>query len=158
MSQDMYNLLVHLHSIGRWIILLLLLIAIFNSMVAGSRPWIRTDARTGTILVIFTDLMFLIGLAIWFFGVRGFKQIQTMGMSAVMKDSVARFFAIEHISLMLVAAILIHIGKAQARMAISDKAKHRRTLLYYLIALIIILVAIPWPLRDVAIKAGSGWY
>ena len=95
MNADIYSLLVHLHSIGRWIILLLLLIAIFNSLVAGQRPWIRTDARTGTILTIFADLMFLVGISLWYFGPRGYKTIESMGMSAVMKNSVARFFAIE---------------------------------------------------------------
>lgn len=156
MNADIYSLLVHLHSIGRWIILLLLLIAIFNSLVAGQRPWIRTDARTGTILTIFADLMFLIGVSLWYFGPRGYKYIETMGMSEVMKNSVARFFAIEHITMMLIAVILIHIGKAQAKKSISDKAKHRRTLLFYLIALIIIMISIPWPFRMAG--AGSHWY
>lgn len=156
MNADIYSLLVHLHSIGRWIILLLLLIAIFNSLVAGQRPWIRTDARTGTILTIFADLMFLIGVSLWYFGPKGYKYIESMGMSAVMKDSYARFFAIEHITMMLIAIILIHIGKAQAKKAISDKAKHKRTLLFYLIALIIILISIPWPFRTAG--AGSHWY
>ena len=156
MNADTYAIFLHLHSIGRWIILLLLLIAIFNSMVAGNRPWIRTDARTGTILVIFADLMFIIGLVIWYFGSRGYKLIETMGMSAVMKDASARFFAVEHIAMMLVTIILIHIGKAQARKPIGDKAKHRRTLVFYLIALILILVSIPWPFREIG--KGSHWF
>lgn len=156
MNADMYSFLLHLHSIGRWIVLLLLLFAIFNSLVAGGRPWIRTDARTGLILMIFTDLMFLVGLALWYFGARGYKVIESMGMSAVMKDSSARFFAIEHITMMLIAVILIHIGKAQARRPISDKAKHRRTLIFYLLALLIILLSIPWPFRGIG--AGSHWY
>ncbi len=156
MNTDTYTLLVHLHSIGRWIVLLLLLFAIFNSMVAGSRPWIRTDARTGSILTIFTDLMLLLGLAIWFFGGRGYKLIGDMGMSNVMKDTTSRFFAVEHISLMLIATILIHIGKAQAKKSISDRAKHRRTMTYYLVALLLILVAIPWPFREVG--SSSQWY
>ena len=152
----MYSFLLHLHSVGRWIVLLLLLIAIFNSLVAGNRPFIRTDARTGTILVIFADLMFLVGLALWYFGARGYKLIESMGMSAVMKDSTARFFAIEHITLMLLAIILLHIGKVQGRKAISDKSKHRRTLLFYLLALLLILISIPWPFRQIG--AGSHWY
>jgi hypothetical protein len=156
MSNDMYSFLVHLHSIGRWIVLLLLLIAVFNSLVAGSRPFIRTDARTGSILVIFADLMFLIGLSLWYFGPRGYKYIETMGMSGVMKDSTARFFAVEHIVMMLIAIILLHIGKVQGKKAISDKAKHRRTLIFYLLALLLILISIPWPFRSVG--AGSGWY
>src|SRR5215212_7474211 len=97
-----YPFLLHLHSVGRWFVLLLLLVAIFNSLVAGSRPFIRTDARTGTILVIFADLMFLIGLALWFLGTKGYKMIQEMGMSGAMKNSTVRFFAIEHITMMLI--------------------------------------------------------
>ncbi|MEO5564333.1 MAG: hypothetical protein ABIR18_12885 [Chitinophagaceae bacterium] len=156
MSADIYSLMIHLHSIGRWIILLLLIIAIFNSLVAGQRPWIRTDARTGTILMIFADLMLLVGLAIWYFGPRGYKIIESVGMSAVMKDSGYRFFAIEHITMMIIATILIHIGKVQAKKAISDKAKHKRTIIFYLLALIIILISIPWPFRQIG--AGSHWY
>jgi len=123
-------------------------------MVAGSRPFIRSDARTGTILVIFADLMFLIGLVLWFVGPRGYKTIQEMGMSAAMKNSAARFYAVEHITMMLIAIILLHIGKAQGKKAISDKSKHTRTLVFYLLALLLILISIPWPFRAV----GGHWY
>ena len=156
MNAETYNILLHLHSIGRWIVLLLLLFAIFNSLVAGNRPWIRTDARAGTILVIFADLMLLLGIVMWFFGPRGYKLIDAFGMSAVMKDPANRFFAVEHLAMMLIAIILMHIGKAQARKTIGDRAKHRRTLIFYLIALIIILVSIPWPFRSIG--TASGWY
>jgi hypothetical protein len=156
MNAEIYNFLLRFHSIGRWIVLLLLVIAIFNSLVAGKRPWIRSDARTGSILVIFADLMFLVGLALWYFGTKGYKMIEAFGMSGVMKNAVTRFFAIEHITMMLIAIILIHIGKVQAKKPISDKAKHKRTVIFYLIALIIILVSIPWPFREVG--AGSGWF
>jgi hypothetical protein len=152
---DWYPFLVHLHSVGRWIVLLLLLVAIFNSLVAGSRPFIRTDARTGSILVICADLMFLIGLSLWYFGPWGYKVIQQQGWSEAMKDPY-RFFAIEHLVMMLIAIILLHIGKVQGRKAISDKAKHRRTLIFYLLALLIILISIPWPFR--AVGAHSHWY
>jgi hypothetical protein len=157
MNADMYSFLLHLHSILRWVVLLLLLVAIFNSLVAGSRPFIRSDARTGSILVIFADMMLLLGLAIWYFGPRGYKLIEAMGMNAVMKDPYARFFAVEHFAGMLIAIILLHIGKAQGRKAISDKAKHRRTLIFYLLALLIILVSIPWPFREM-FKGIGHWY
>ncbi len=156
MNISLYTVLLHIHSVGRWIVLLLLLIAIFNSMVAGRRPFIRTDARTGLLLTIFADLMLLIGIYLWFAGPRGFNLIQNMGMAGVMKDPVSRFFAIEHLTGMLIAIVLIHIGKAQGRKQISDKAKHNRTIIYYLIALLIILASVPWPFRNIG--AGSGWY
>jgi hypothetical protein len=156
MSPDIYSLLLHTHSIGRWIVLLLLLIAIFNSLVAGQRPWIRTDARTGSILTIFADIMFLVGLALWYFGSRGYQEIKVRGMKGVMENDTVRFFAIEHITLMLIAIILIHIGKVQGKKAISDRAKHKRTLIFYVLALILILAAIPWPFR--AATASSHWF
>jgi L-asparagine transporter-like permease len=156
MNAELYNFLVHLHSVGRWIVLLLLLIAIFNSLVAGQRPFIKSDARTGLLLVIFTDLMLLIGLALWYFGARGYNLIQNGNMGEVMKDPYSRFFAVEHFAGMLIAIILIHIGKAQGKNRISDKAKHKRTLLFYVLALLIILASIPWPFRQVG--AGSHWY
>jgi len=156
----MYSLLVHLHSVGRWFVLLLLLIAIFRSLTAGRRPFTRADMRTGSWLVIFTDLMLLLGLSLWLFGPKGLKMIQQMGMSEVMKDKATegynRFFAIEHITMMVIAIILIHIGKAQGKKAISDKAKHTRTFVFYLIALLIILISIPWPFREM-FKL-QGWY
>ncbi|MFL5789011.1 MAG: hypothetical protein ACJ748_13210 [Flavisolibacter sp.] len=157
MDSTLYSVLVHVHSVGRWIVLLLLLFAIFNSMIAGNRPFIRTDARAGLLLVIFADLMFLIGAALWYFGPKGYKLVEAAGgMTPLMKDPFSRFFAVEHLVGMLIAIILIHIGKAQGRKKIGDKSKHRRTLTFYLLALLIILVSIPWPFRLVG--AGSHWY
>ncbi|MFN2457089.1 MAG: hypothetical protein ABR502_02700 [Chitinophagaceae bacterium] len=156
MNNEMYNFLHHLHSIGRWFVLLLLLIAIFNSLVAGRRPFIRTDARTGFILIIVTDIMILVGIALWFLGPWGYQQVQARGMGEIMKDSSARFYVVEHLLGMIIAAALIHIGKVQGRKHISDKAKHRRTVIFYLLALLIIIASIPWPFREIG--AGRGWY
>jgi hypothetical protein len=158
MDATLYSVLLHVHSVGRWIVLLLLLFAIFNSLIAGNRPYIRTDARAGLLLVIFADLMFLIGAVLWYYGPRGYNLIQNSGgMTALMKNPYDRFFAVEHLAGMLIAIILIHIGKSQGRKRnISDKSKHRRTLTFYLLALLIILVTIPWPFRMVG--AGSHWY
>ncbi|MES2881935.1 MAG: hypothetical protein V4676_07300 [Bacteroidota bacterium] len=156
MNESMYNILLHVHSAGRWVLLLLLLFAIINSLIAGKRPYLRTDNRLGVILTIVADLMLLVGLVQWFVGEWGYKQIQNRGMKAVMGDDTARFFAIEHFTGMLIAIILIHIGKAQGRKQMSDRAKHRRTLVFYFLALLIILASVPWPFREIG--AARGWY
>lgn len=148
--------LVHVHSVGRWIVLLLLIFSILNSLIAGNRPYIRTDNRLGLLLTIAADLMLLIGIYLWYAGDWGYKQIQTLGMSDVMKNATSRFYVVEHTAGMLIAIVLIHIGKAQGRKAIGDKAKHRRTMIFYLVALLIILASIPWPFREVG--AMRGWY
>ena len=43
MNPDLYSFLLHLHSVVRWVVLLLLLIAIFNSLTAGNRLFTRGD-------------------------------------------------------------------------------------------------------------------
>lgn len=154
MDATLYDILRHAHSVGRWIVILLLLFAIINSLLAGSRPFIKSDNRLGLLLTIFTDLMLLVGIYLYVVGERGYKVLQNSNMGVVMKDAGARFYAVEHIAGMLIAIVLIHIGKAQARKPIGDSAKHRRTMLFYLLALLIILVSIPWPFRAVA----GGWY
>lgn len=155
METSLYSVMVHLHSVGRWIVLLLLLFAIFNSLIAGSRPFIKSDNRLGLLVTIFADIMLLLGLYLYFVGPRGYKTFESYGsMGAVMKDSAARFYAVEHMAGMLIAIVLLHIGKAQARKPMSDRAKHRRTMIFYFLALLIILVSIPWPFRQVA----GGWY
>jgi L-asparagine transporter-like permease len=156
MDTSLYSAMLHVHSAGRWVVLLLLLFAILNSLIAGKRPYIRTDNRLGLLLTIAADLMLLVGIYLWFVGPWGYKLIQQNGMSAVMKDAALRFFAVEHLAGMLIAVILIHIGKAQGKKAISDKAKHRRTMIFYLIALLIIIASIPWPVREVF--QDRGWY
>jgi hypothetical protein len=156
MSGDLYNFVLHLHSVGRWLMLLLLLVAIFNSLVAGRRPFIRSDARTGTILVIIADIMFLVGLSLWFFNPKdaGHESLRYHSFSEIMKSSQLRFYFLEHPVMMLLAIILLHIGKAQGRKAISDRAKHTRTVVFYFLALLLILISIPWPFRQV----GGHWY
>jgi hypothetical protein len=156
LGENLYSILLHIHSVGRWIVLILLLVAIFNSLLAGNRPFVRSDARIGSLLTIFADIMLLVGLTLWYFGPRGYKIIEAMGMNAAMKDPFARFFGVEHITGMIIAVILIHVGKIQGKKAISDKSKHRRSFIFFLLALLIILISIPWPFRQIG--AESHWY
>src|SRR5215212_8564136 len=79
MEPGLYNALLHAHSIGRWIVLLLLVFAILNSLIAGNRPFIHTDARLGLLLTIFADLMLLIGAVLWYFSARGFQALKANG-------------------------------------------------------------------------------
>ena len=154
MNASLYNALVHSHSIGRWIVLLLLVFAILNSLIAGNRPYIRTDNRLGLLLTISADLMLVIGLVLWYYSPSALPALKANGMSGLTPYN--RFFAVEHFAGMLIAIVLMHIGKSQGRKPISDRAKHRRTMIFYLIALLIILASIPWPVRE--IFQNRGWF
>lgn len=152
----LYDIMRHAHSGGRWIVLLLLLIAIFRSLGAGNRNFTHADQRTGLLLTIFADIMLLIGLYLYFAGPMGYNLIKDGGMGAAMKNPVSRFFGVEHQIGMLLAIILLHIGKAQGKKDLPHRTKHRRTATYYIIALLLIIASIPWPIREIG--AGRGWF
>ena len=151
----MYTGLLHLHSVLRWIILILLLIAIFKSIAEKSGAFTSSHKKLGSFLTICCDITFLIGLYQWITGPLGLKIIQNVGMKEVMGNSYYRFFAIEHITAMIIAIALIHVGKSYAKKDIADPIKHKRTILFFGLALLIILISIPWPFREIG--AGRHW-
>ncbi len=145
----MYNVILELHSLLRWVILVLLLVAIFRSysgMTAG-KPFSAADKKVGLFLMISAHTTLLIGLYLYFFGPWGFASIRSLGFGEVMKNKAYRFYAVEHIFGMLVAIVLITIGRGVAKKNIPDLAKHKRTFWFMLVALVIILATIPWPFR-----------
>ncbi len=148
----MYNGLLHLHNFGRWILIILLLVAIYKSFTGmmGNKPFTAGDKKIGLFLMITAHTMLLVGLYQWVAGPWGLENIKSMGMSAVMKDPIYRFWAVEHITGMLIGIILITIGRGTFRKAINDKAKHSRSFWLYFIALVVIVALVPWPFREVA--------
>jgi mono/diheme cytochrome c family protein len=62
-----------------------------------------------------------------------------------MRSSVLRFFLIEHVLSMTLALVAAHVGRVRMRRATSGPEKHQRTASGVLIALLCILVGIPWP-------------
>jgi uncharacterized membrane protein len=148
----MYQGLLHLHNLGRWVVLILLLVAIVKSLggMTGNRPFTNGDKKVGLFLMISAHIMLLVGLYQWFAGPFGLALIQANGMKAVMQNSAQRFWAVEHMVGMIVGIVLITIGRGSAKKNISDKAKHSRSFWFYFIAFIIIVASVPWPFREVA--------
>jgi hypothetical protein len=132
----MYKGLLHLHNLLRWVVLIALLVAIIRLLL-------KKDAfKASKVLLISAHTTLLLGLYQYFSGPVGFYFIKTMGMAAAMKDKVVRFWAVEHISSMLIAIVLITIGHIKYK-----KGSSKTTLFFYIIALLLILSAIPWPFR-----------
>jgi hypothetical protein len=152
----MYNVILHLHSSLRWVVLLLLLIVVYRSATAGKRPFNSNDKKYGLFAMIACDVMLLIGVYQWIAGSWGLSSMQNNGMKDIMQNSKLRFYAIEHPIGMLIAIVMAHIGKAYAKKNLPDPVKHKRTLLFFGLALLIILVSLPWPFREAG--AGRGWY
>ncbi|KIC93394.1 hypothetical protein [Flavihumibacter solisilvae] len=146
----MYTGLLHLHNFLRWVILILLVIALvrhYRGMNARA-SYTPGDRKIDLFLMIASHTMLLIGLYQWFAGPLGLKNIQALGFGEVMKNASFRFFAVEHFVGMLIAIILITIGRAAGKPATAGVAQHKKAFTLFLVALILILISIPWPFRE----------
>lgn len=143
----MYTGLVHLHNFLRWIIIVLLILNIVRHVTSLNKPFTVADKKLGLLLMIAAHITLLLGLYQYFTGSVGFALIKQYGMSEVMQNSVYRFWAVEHITGMLIAIVLITMGRGVAKKPLSDEQKHKKSLIFFLIAFIIILASVPWPWR-----------
>ena len=86
----MYNGLLHLHNLLRWVVIILLLVALIRHLMAISnrRAYTNGDRKIDLFLMIAAHIQLLIGLYQWFAGPWGLKNIQNVGMSEVMRPQV----------------------------------------------------------------------
>ncbi|ULQ57257.1 hypothetical protein KJS94_03465 [Flavihumibacter rivuli] len=153
----MYNGLLHLHNLMRWVILVLLVVAILRHLTGMNKrtAYTATDRKVDLFLMISAHITLLVGLYQWFAGSLGLKLIQASGMGGVMKDSAQRYWAVEHMVGMIVVIILITIGRAKGKPASAGAAEHKKALLMFVLALLIILLNAPWPFRE---GIGRPWF
>ncbi len=139
------------HSILRWAVLLFGVWAVISAIsgVAGKRNYTGSDNKASLFFMICCDIQLLIGLVLYFNGI-WFEKLKN-GMGEVMKNSTERFFAVEHALMMVVAWLIVHAGRSSVKRAETDAQKHKRGLIYFGIALILILAMIPWPFRQLGI-------
>lgn len=141
----LYSILLPLHNILRWIVLIAALFAIFRAFAGwlGKKDWTRTDDKAGMWFTMVMDIQVLAGLILYFLSPLTQSALQNFG--GAMSNAVARFFAVEHILLMVVAAAAAHMGRAFSRKASGSLSKHKRAAIWFVLALLLVLVAIPWP-------------
>ena len=136
-----------LHNVVRWAVLFFGLWTLLNGITGyfGKRNYTANDNRSNLFFMISCDIQLLIGLILYF--VNGWSaKLKDLGSN--MKDPYIRFFTMEHIVMMLLAWALVHIGRASVKKASTDTAKHKKMLLFFGIAIVLILASIPWPFRE----------
>jgi len=146
----MFVTMVFLHSVLRWLVIAFGLVAVLRAIsgASGRRPWTPLDDRAGRLFVIALDTQVLVGLVLY--GVLSpITRTALADMGAAMKDATLRFYAVEHLAIMLGAVALVHIGRARARKAGTDAARQRTAAIFFTIALVLILLGIPWPFRAI---------
>jgi hypothetical protein len=137
----MYTTILVLHSWLRWLALGAGLAATIS--VARDKSATPSD-RLGAILVSTLDLQLLLGLALYFVVSPNMETIRAhFGES--MRDPVARFWAVEHITTMLGAVVAAHVGRVLARKTADPNSRRMKLLICYGIATVLMFLAVPWP-------------
>jgi uncharacterized membrane protein YphA (DoxX/SURF4 family) len=141
----MYTGLLHTHNMFRWLVLITLFLAVIFAFAGWFKKldWNKKDNLSGLLLTIFMDIQFLVGIILYAF-VSPVTKAAFNDFGAAMKNADLRFYAVEHILMMVIALVLVHIGRAKSKKATAPWKKHRNAAIFYGIALILILAAIPW--------------
>ena len=143
---QMYEAVLVLHSYLRWLVLALLIAVSVRSYLAlrAGRGWLDSDDRLHSALIQAFDTQMLLGLVLYLF-LSPWSQVFLADTRHGLKDSTLRFFGLEHIAMMLMALVVIHVARVRSKRASTPLLRHRRVLRGTLLALVLVLVAVPWP-------------
>jgi hypothetical protein len=147
----MYPTLLTIHSLLRWIVLVAALVAIARAVAgwSGNKVWTPADDRIGKQFSAVMGIQFLVGLVLYGF-LSPITAAAFQDFGAAMRDSIFRFWAVEHITGMVVAMALAGIGRARGRRQTSGPARHRTTAIFFGLSLLVMLASIPWPFTAAA--------
>jgi len=131
----------HLHSTLAIILLAALIIVIVITLANyfGNKAYNRKIALIG---LISAHLQLVVGLILYFTSSLGLASFS----GANMKVSSSRFYFLEHPLMMIIAIVLITIGYSKSKKIADSKKANQTVLIFYIIALILILSRIPYPI------------
>ncbi|MFW5941275.1 MAG: hypothetical protein ACOC9V_06850 [Chloroflexota bacterium] len=140
-----YDIILILHNVLRWVVLLAGAAAVIRALAGwlGNRDWAPLDKQLGLLFTISLDLQVLLGLLLYVV----LSPITTENFSnfgEAMGNADVRFYLVEHLAIMIVALALAHVGRAMSKRVEPANAKHMRAAIFFALALVAILVGIPW--------------
>ena len=136
----MYSGLVHAHSGLRWIFLILILATIGLALIKwiGKKPFWEQHKKLALFTFIVSHIQLVLGLVLYFISPK------VIFDEEVMSNAFKRFWAVEHISVMLIGIVLITLGYIKAKRQLPENSA-KTIAIYFGIALVLILSRIPWP-------------
>jgi cytochrome c biogenesis factor len=141
-----------MHSWNRWLAVL----ALLATTVLAWQGWLANKSYTkrDTMLrgatVGLNHLQIIFGFVLYFqSSLVAYLRSDIQGSSHI--PGVA-FFGVMHISVMVIAALLLTVGGAIARRDETEAKKFRTVAIFFTIALVLILLAIPSPISPFAVR------
>jgi len=140
----MYEFLKGLHNIVRWVVLLGGIAAVVLALrgLFTRAAWSDLERRVGTIFAGSIHLQLVIGFILYF--VSPFIQGGMRDFGAAMGNPELRFFLVEHMVIMILAAVAAQVGSSMAKKAPNDRAAFTRASVGFVLALALIFYGIPW--------------
>ncbi len=100
------------------------------------RPILNGERMWAILAVVFCHVQLVMGLILYAMNFQGYM---------AMGGETGRFWKMEHLGTMVIAIALVTIGRVSSKRANEEPVKQKRVAIFYLIALALILWAIPWP-------------
>jgi len=152
-SNAVYNSVLWLHSWLRWAVLVAGAFACVRALrgYSGKRAWLPIDELWGFTFSIALDVQFVVGLILYLF-LSPITKMAFQNMSTAMHIDTVRFFAVEHITAMIIGIGFVHMGRLKLRRTTDAVQKHRVALIYFGLALLVIVAAIPWPILTPVVR------
>lgn len=148
---SIYPIFEHTHSGLRWLLLILFLLALYHLFMQGYRG--RKSPKTSfysKLTLIAAHIQTILGLILYFF-----LSPKVLFEASAMKSTFQRFYLVEHISMMLIAVVVLTVVWIKGKKRLENPNGSRYLFIWFSVALLIMLAAIPWPFRA---ALGGGWY
>jgi ABC-type xylose transport system permease subunit len=145
----MYEILKHTHSGLRWVALILILWAIFNSITA--KEFTKREKLVNLFSMVSLHTQLILGLILYFIS----DKVKFFDGWMKEPTGIYRFYGMEHLAGMVIAIALITVGYVKSKKGNSPAEIYKPIKLFYIIGLILILASIPWPFRA---NLGGAWF
>lgn len=141
----MYPYVLFFHSVWRWFVLVALMAAIFRGYKGWlkSEPFTKADDTLRHMTATVVHIQLILGLLLY--GISPLIRFFWANYHEAVHERDIRFFGMEHSLMMLVSVVLVTIGSMKAKRKATDQGKFKTMAIWYGVALLVILVNIPWP-------------
>ena len=138
----MYHFIQKFHSGWAYLAILVLVIAIVNSLIGmtSKKEFTAKDRKIAMFGLIGTHVQLLVGLILYF--------VSPLGKDSfgLMSDAALRLTSLEHPLVNIIAITLITIGWSKHKKAATNEAKFKSITVFYALGFVLILSRIPWSL------------
>jgi hypothetical protein len=142
----MYRSVLIAHSLGRWLVLVAGATVVFveTSRLWSGKPWAPIGPQLGRVFRIVVDVQVMTGAALYLLLSPLTNVVLSTTMTRLPSNSDAQFFSVVHPVIMMASFIGVHVSSMMIRRGRNDASRHRRSIMFYGVVLLLVLYGIPW--------------